>query len=317
MANEPDVSVIIAAWSAAAFIAPAIRSALDQEGVSVEVIVIDDASPDRTAEAALEAAPGDARLRVERLAANGGPSTARNRAIDLATGRYIAVLDADDSFAPGRLERLVRLADETGADLVADNMTRRGGADGTRDDGPFLRPAALAEGLAVSLADYVDPRTRERFGAALGYLKPVFRRVSLERLGVRYDPSLRNSEDHYLVAELLARGAEFRLSASAGYNYLVREGSLSHRLSPALTGAIVEAERRFHAAHLAGADTQTRAAMRRRLARWQHVHQFEQVIDALKQRRPVSAARALVGRPASIAYSSARLASIGVSRLRP
>ncbi len=315
MANEPDVSVVIAAWSAEAFIAPAIRSALDQDGVDVEVLVIDDASPDRTAEVAREAAPGDARLRVESLAANGGPSLARNRAIALARGRHLAVLDADDRFAPGRLQRLVGLADATGADLVADNMTRCGGPDGTRDDGPFLRPDAITDGLLISLADYVDPRARQRFGGALGYLKPVFRRPSLERLGVRYDPALRNSEDHYLVAELLARGARFRLSASAGYNYLIREGSLSHRLSPALTGAIVDAERRFHAAHLAGADARARAAMRRRLAYWQHVHQFEQVIAALKQRRPVSAARAFVGRPASIAYSSARLASIGASRL--
>ena len=203
--GQPDVSVIMAAWHAADFIAPAIRSALAQDGVSLELILVDDASADETLAAAREASGGDERLVLERLTQNGGPSVARNHAISIARGRYVAVLDSDDSFEPGRLARLVAFADETGADIVADNMNRVDGIGAPGASGSaFLGATALAGPETVDLAAYLDPATEARFGENLGYLKPLFRTETLKRTGLAYDTSLRNSEDFYLVASLLA-----------------------------------------------------------------------------------------------------------------
>lgn len=310
-----DVSVIMAAWSAADFIAPAIRSALNQQGVSLELIIIDDASPDHTVEAARSAGAGDPRLRVESLPENGGPSAARNRALDLAQGRYVAILDSDDSFEPGRLEALVRLADECRADIVADNMTRvsRLGARASEGE-PFLSWPEPGP-VEISLADYLSPRTEARFGQNLGYLKPLFRRVKLEEGPVRYDTRLRNSEDFYLVAELLARGARMVVSADRFYNYLVREGSISHRLNPELTGAILEAEADFAARHGASFSPEAARAQADRQRALRHVHAFECVLAGLKTRRPGAVLSGLTGNPDAIGHVAGRLTGIGWTKL--
>ncbi|MEO0818180.1 MAG: glycosyltransferase family 2 protein [Pseudomonadota bacterium] len=317
MSSAPDVSVIMAAWTAADFIAPAIQSVLAQDHVDLELIVVDDASGDTTVQAAREAGAGDPRLKVERLDVNGGPSAARNRAMDLATGRYIAVVDCDDSLEPGRLSALVAFADDTGADIVADNMNRvdtlgAPGAEGVA----FLAQAELEQPLRISLADYLDPATEARFGENLGYLKPLFRSQTLQRLAMRYDTSLRNSEDFYLVASLLAEGADMRLHPMLGYNYLVRPGSISHRLNPALTGAILAANDAFAAKYSEAFDADARLAQAKRTSGLQNMHSFECVVDALKARRPARILSALAHRPAAVPHVAARLAGIATAKLR-
>jgi len=316
MSERPDISVIIAAWRASEFIAPAIRSALSQDGVSLEVIVVDDASPDETLAAARQAGAGDGRLRLERMRANGGPSAARNRGIDLAHGRYLAVLDADDSFEPGRLAKLLAHAEDTGADLVADNMNRvaamgAAGASGT----PFLDEAALRAPREVTLAAYLDPATEAWFGENLGYLKPLFRAAFLDAHGVRYDASLRNSEDFYLVASLLAEGARFHLHPSRGYNYLVRPGSISHRLTPALTEAILSADAQFVARYGDGFDAAERAAAASRRRALHLSHAFECVIDALRRRDLGDAVAAIGTHPGAASHVAGRLASIAAGKI--
>lgn len=106
------VSVIMAAYNASDTIEDSIRSALDQTYGDVEVVVIDDRSTDGTYE--LVKGLGDPRIKVHRQAVNGGPGPARNRALDMCTGRWITFLDADDLYHPERLARLVAIAEEHG-----------------------------------------------------------------------------------------------------------------------------------------------------------------------------------------------------------
>lgn len=310
-----DVAVIIAAWNAEAFIGGAVQSALAQTGVTLEVIVVDDASSDETLAAARAAAGGDDRLVCERLDQNGGPSVARNRALELVKARYVAVLDADDAMSQGRLGRLVALADETNADVVVDNMAKVVAPDGASDEQPFLAGPDARHPQLISLAEYVDPKTTARFGGGLGFLKPLFRMDSIRTAGLRYDASLRNSEDYYFVAELLAGGATMHFTPEAGYLYTVRDGSLSHRLSPALISAIVEAERRFQSRWGTQADPALKAAFQGRQSQLNRMDAFEVLVDAIKKRRLAQCVRVLVSRPAQVPFMIGRLFSIGVAKI--
>lgn len=107
----PTVSVIIPAFNSAATIERAIRTALAQEGVSFEVIVIDDGSTDETGRVVEQF--GD-RVRMARQP-NGGPAKARNHGARLAGGEWLAFLDADDEWVANKLaHQLARADDRTG-----------------------------------------------------------------------------------------------------------------------------------------------------------------------------------------------------------
>ena len=94
------VSVIIPAYNAAAFVREAVDSALAQTHPNIEVIVVDDSSTDETP--AILAAYGD-RIRVHRQP-NTGVGGARNTGARLATGEWVAFLDADDVWLPRKIE---------------------------------------------------------------------------------------------------------------------------------------------------------------------------------------------------------------------
>lgn len=103
MSANPFFSVVIPSFKSAETVGEAVRSALSQRGVDLEVIVIVDGSPQDDDLEATNAGAGDPRLRVIRIP-NGGVSLARNIGAGLAQGRYLAFLDADDMLLPGALK---------------------------------------------------------------------------------------------------------------------------------------------------------------------------------------------------------------------
>ena len=98
---EPLVSIVIPVYNRAALVGRALASALDQSWRNVEIIVVDDASTDDLA-AALSKFP-DSRLRCLRHEANRGAAAARNTGIGAARGEYVAFLDSDDWWLPGKI----------------------------------------------------------------------------------------------------------------------------------------------------------------------------------------------------------------------
>ena len=122
MTNDSSVSVIIAAYNAEAFVGRAIASALAQTLAPLEILIVDDCSTDGTRAVLDAAAHKTPTIRVIAMARNGGPSAARNAGIAQARGEWLAVLDADDAFAPTRLATLTAFAELTGADFVADDL---------------------------------------------------------------------------------------------------------------------------------------------------------------------------------------------------
>src|SRR5271168_5507609 len=97
------VSAIIPVYNSAATIAEAVDSALAQTMRDLEVIVVDDGSLDDTATIL-----GGYRDRVRLIAQeNRGPAAARNAAVRVASGEYLAFLDADDRWMPTMVERCV------------------------------------------------------------------------------------------------------------------------------------------------------------------------------------------------------------------
>ncbi len=113
---SPDVTVVIPTRGRPDLLACSIGTALGQQGVEVEVVVVDDASADGTATRSV--AGGDARVRVVRHSTRQGVSAARNSGIAAARGEWVAFLDDDDVWAPDKLAGQLAVAAGSGRGWV-------------------------------------------------------------------------------------------------------------------------------------------------------------------------------------------------------
>lgn len=227
------ISVIIPVYRSADIVSHAISSALAQT-VDCKVIVVDDASGDATVAAAREAANGNDRVTILEQAVNQGPAAARNRAIAAADTEFVALLDADDQMAPGRLGVLLAFADRNGWDFVADDLYRV--SDWSRLEGLERHWSSQDFGeVEMDLEMFVRGNIPDfcRQGRELGFIKPIMRRETLLAKNLFYNESMRLGEDFDLYGRALAEGVSFGLVDPQGYYAFNSQGSLSKNHSSA------------------------------------------------------------------------------------
>ena len=310
-----DVSVIMATWKVEDFVERAIRSVFASKGVNVEVVVVDDASPDGTLEKVRRLAAADPRIIVDRLAQNSGPSVARNRAIELSSGRYISILDADDAILPERLAALVALADASGADIIVDNMKEVDAEGRPIHAGDFLKSPEFRAARDIDLHTWIHFNQPLGKTECLGYLKPMIRRSKLDETGIRYDAALRNSEDYYLVARMLAAGARMAYLPRPGYLYTRAPSSTSHRLKPVNTQALLEGEKRFQADYRKIFSPAVAAALAHRERGLRNLNQFVSVIEAAKTRKVGTFVGLMASDVRASAFTLSTLAKIAAGKV--
>jgi succinoglycan biosynthesis protein ExoO len=220
-----SVSVVVACYNATEFVDRAIESVKRQTLQDWEIVAVDDCSSDGTYEYLQKLAKEEPRIRVFSTERNGGPSAARNVAIEQSRGDWIAVLDSDDAFREDRLELMTRAASEVGAEMIFDNLVYRDANAGVetgialRDlDSSTLKPITLAE-----LINGERPGTKLK----LGFLKPVVRREFLNQHQLRYDTRVRLAEDFDLYARILLAGGTAWLYGAPMYVYTTQVGHVS------------------------------------------------------------------------------------------
>ncbi|ENM3742945.1 TPA: glycosyltransferase family 2 protein [Vibrio cholerae] len=123
MKEESLVSVIIPMYNVELYIEKCVTSVLEQTYSHVELILIDDGSPDRSGEIAEEIALYDKRVRVIRKQ-NEGVSRARNIGIDNSNGEYLVFVDSDDYLEPDYISYMINLAKNSGAEFVMSKNCR-------------------------------------------------------------------------------------------------------------------------------------------------------------------------------------------------
>jgi succinoglycan biosynthesis protein ExoO len=291
--DRPLVSVILPTYDAAAHVDRAIASALSQTWHALEVVVADDASRDSTPALIESWSRRDPRVRLLRMAQNGGPATARNAAIAASRGAWLALLDADDAFQPGRIERLLEVAANHDADLVADNLHLVDGTSG-QTLGTALPQEPGAPPAPITASDFIRRNLFGQKGFALGYLKPIIRRGVLDRHGIRYREEVRIGEDYPLYLDCLLAGARFVLVPEAMYDYRLEPGSISRRLPESEIAGLAELNARQLAAN---AEPEVRAALSARQTTIRRMQGHARFVDLAKRGRWVEVAAMLLGRP--------------------
>ena len=296
MGGVPKISIVIAAYNAAQTLPRAVAAACAQTIDDLEILIADDASPDATLAVAEELASHDARIRVLSAETNGGPGAARNMAIDAARGEWIAVLDADDQMAPERMARMLAVAAEYDADLVADNLRLQPEGEAEAAARAFL-PTEPAFVETLSPHAYVDRNHFYKLDAKLGYLKPLIRRSVLRPDGPRYDERLRIGEDYQLCLDLLLAGRRYVIFSEPLYIYTTEQSvSVSFRWNCKVIAELLRANgRAMRDCRSADPGLQAALAFRRQQLRKAYRHQ--RCIDWLKAKKIGRALALVVARP--------------------
>jgi hypothetical protein len=212
--TAPLVSIVIPAYNVAPLISNALDSAFAQTMTDIEVIVVNDGSPDT---AALEEALGPYRDRIRYVAQeNAGPSAARNAGIRVARGEFIAFLDADDLMLPYFLEEhLSRATNDSSADVFYGDLEIFGE---TTEAGHTVMERNPSSGV-VDFEALVTQR-------CCPTLCSMVRRRTLLAHGA-FDTSLRRSEDYDLWLRLAHNGVRFNYTRRVVAKYCVRRGGLT------------------------------------------------------------------------------------------
>lgn len=287
MTTSPVVSIIIAAYNAADFVEAAIASAQAQTLAEIEIVVVDDASQDATRAVVAALAERDPRVRLVSLGVNSGPGVARNAGLFCARGDWVAVLDADDRFAPDRLECLLAFAAETSADMVSDDLLIESptGSD-------TLLSAGTEDRLQLDAVSFVAANLGRRNQARIlyGFLKPMIRRNFVLEHGLAYE-ELRLAEDYFLGLDCLVCGARWFVTNRAMYHYAVRDLSLTATFTPDHLDAMAQVDRRFLKKDRVRAQPQIERAIGAHLVAVTRAATWTRFVQAIRAKRLGAAAR--------------------------
>ena len=292
--DRQRISVIMANFNGEAYIARAIRSVLEQTHTDLELIVSDDGSSDKSCEIVRATMAQDHRVRlIEAKTAACGPATARNRALNLATGDWVAIVDSDDIIHPERLSRLLHCALTLRSDLVADDLIHFG-QGALRNNRTLLQDLRLSQPMTIDATALVSGNLGGCRNIPLGYLKPLIRRATLGN--TRYNEALRIDEDHDLYLRLLLENAGFTLIPDAMHLYRRHAGSVSHRFDKASLHKMIAAQQ-----SLLGALGPEKATLGQAIKKRMQDHELQQqyicIVSALKTRNTVFAAKQVLRNP--------------------
>lgn len=211
------LSVIVPVYKAEAFLNECVDSLLGQTLQDMEILLINDGSPDRSGEIMADyAARFPERVRTLTLD-NGGQGRARNRGMDLARGDYLGFVDSDDLVVPEMYETLCRIADAEGADIVDCNIE-----------------AFTPDGGTELLRTWRDDKPIAAAGSACNKL---FRRDFVG--GTRFPEGLKY-EDFGFTAELLLRSRRTVHLPDALYRYRVGQPSTMHNANSRMNLDLLE-----------------------------------------------------------------------------
>ena len=183
--EKEKVSIIVPMYNAEKFIGKTIESVLSQTYENWEMLIMNDVSTDNSLAVVNEFAKKDDRIQVVNTEKNMGVVKGRNHLIDLANGKYIAFLDADDYWQSQKLEKQIKFMKEKNASISCTEYTR------VRENGEKINEIVIKPEIS-----YTDMLKNNY----LGCLTVMY---DVEKVGKRYFKELEKNEDYVLWLEIV------------------------------------------------------------------------------------------------------------------
>ena len=235
------ISVVIPMFKAKDYIDCCLDS-IDRQGLSadeVEVLFIDDCSPDDTYNYAMKAAAGRTNVKILKQKKNGGPGKARNRGIEEATGEYVCFLDIDDMYVDGSFKEMYDAAKSVDADIYYSTLmymtvAKQNPIDlkDLKDD-ELLKMGIWGREVPVDIEDtniHLAGDIKERMDLWLkSYYSwtsvgKLFRRTFLQEFHLNY-PEMKIGEDQFFILNCLINAKVYASQLKCFYIYRVGDGN--------------------------------------------------------------------------------------------
>lgn len=213
------VSIITPSYKSEKFISETIESIISQSYQNWELIIVDDASPDKSHIIINEYIKKDNRIRLKILDKNSGPAIARNEAIKLARGRYIAFLDSDDIWLPEKLYKQLNFMKEKDLSFTYSAYYV------INEEGEIIGDFIPTEKIT-----YIDMLKT----SSIGCLTAIY---DTEKLGKLYMPNILKKQDYGLWLDIIKKIKIARGTSEFLASYRLRDNSVS---SNKITGGIYQ-----------------------------------------------------------------------------
>ncbi len=213
--NQNLLSVIIPVYNTEKYLERCVQSVVNQTHQDLEIILVDDGSPDRAGSLCDEMQAWDDRIIVIHKA-NGGSSSARNAGLDAATGAYIGFVDSDDWIEPDMFERMLKIARDNSAGIVRCEIRR--------DTEYSLDTNRETEDIQVLTVEEAAKTVWEN-----GFMcnKLFDARLFQAEPSIRFDETIYYVEDEPILLKCIIRSAGMVVADWIGYHYFVNPDSIS------------------------------------------------------------------------------------------
>ena len=230
------ISVIVPVYKVEPYLDRCVQSIVDQTYKALEIILVDDGSPDNCPAKCDAWAAKDSRIKVIHKK-NGGLSDARNAGMAAAKGEYIAFVDSDDWIAPEMLERLLRAMEKDNSDIAA-CTAKMVWADGKPDEFLTVQTNCVLDKLQAQTALLKETLLKHPVWYKL-YRTELVKDIPFE-VGKYH-------EDVFCSYQAVGAAARVSVIDYPGYNYFQRSDSImGEGYSLKRLDAVEAAERRFH-----------------------------------------------------------------------
>lgn len=212
------ISIIIPVYKVEKLLPRCIESVISQTYTNLEIILVDDGSPDNSGVICDEYSAKDTRIKVVHKG-NGGLPSARNAGLDIATGDYIGFIDSDDYIENNMYENLIRQVKKYDSDIACCGIKR------IFDDGRRIeKTSRYAKDVCFDREQaFVEFQLYDGIGPAAW--NKIFRSNIVKN--IRFQPYKR-LEDFWYVGKCISNSNTVSYSPVYGYNYMIRKNSITH-----------------------------------------------------------------------------------------
>lgn len=242
MSSESVISIIVPVYNTSAYLRRCMKSLLNQTYQNFEIILINDGSTDGSGLLCEEYAESDQRIRLIHQE-NAGPSAARNRGIELASGDYITFVDSDDFVEPNYLERLYQTAKTNDTDIAICNFNS---FNEERQSFLFSITSEMFFEKVYTVQEWLDQENVPKNNLFLAFTLTTFKLFKAELFEGLVFPVGRLREDDATVYKLYLKANKIAFINQGLYYYSQHATSLSHNsMQTDIEGMIRNAEERI------------------------------------------------------------------------